>query len=66
MKFELKPLSPEGVQAALAKVERYRLLNEPWEAESICMDVLEVQPDNQVAIIALLLSHRTTTVHCSR
>lgn len=54
--FRLKPLSREGVETALAKVERYRLLNEPWEAESICLDVLEVDPDNQQALVSLLLS----------
>ena len=54
--FELKKLSPQGIQRALEKVERYRLLNEPWEAESICRDVLEADPDNQEALISLLLS----------
>jgi hypothetical protein len=52
----LKRLAPESIGPALAKVERYRLLNEPWEAESICRDVLEVDPENQDAIIGLLLS----------
>jgi hypothetical protein len=54
--FELKTLSREGIPGALAKVERYRLLNEPGEAESICLDVLEVEPDNQQALVDLLLS----------
>jgi hypothetical protein len=54
--FELKKLSQEGVAAALAKVERYRLLNEPWEAESICLDVLAVEPENQQALVMLLLA----------
>ena len=54
--FPLKPLSKDAVPAALAKAERYRLLNEPGEAESICLDVLQVDPDNQDAIVALLLS----------
>jgi tetratricopeptide (TPR) repeat protein len=31
-------------------------LNEPREAESICRDVLEVEPDNQEALAKLLLS----------
>jgi hypothetical protein len=53
---ELKKLAPEGVRTALDKVERYRLLNEPWEAESICRDVLEADPGNQPAVVALLLS----------
>lgn len=54
--FELKPLSKDGIARALAKVERYRLLNEPLEAESICLDVLEVEPDNQEALVSLLLA----------
>jgi hypothetical protein len=54
--FELKKLTPEGIQRALGKVERYRLLNEPAEAESICRDVLEVDPTNQDALVSLLLA----------
>ena len=54
--FELKTLSPEAVPRALAKAERYRLLNEPGEAESICLDVLAVEPDNQEALATLLLA----------
>ena len=54
--FELKPLSREAVPAALEKAMRYRLLNEPGEAESICHDVLRVDPENQQALILLLLS----------
>ena len=54
--FELKKLAPGSTGRALRKVERYRLLNEPWEAESICRDVLELDPENQQAIVALLLS----------
>jgi len=54
--FNLKPLSKEAVDSALAKAERYRLLNEPGEAESICLDVLDVDPENQQARIMLLLA----------
>ena len=54
--FELKPLSVDAVDAALAKAERYRLLNEPGEAESICLDVLQVEPGNQPARVMLLLA----------
>jgi hypothetical protein len=56
MEFQLKTLSPEAVTRALARAERYRLLNEPGEAESICLDALEVQPDNQAALTTLLLA----------
>jgi len=56
MQFELKVLSPEAVPRSLAKAERYRLLNEPGEAESICLDILAVDPDNQGALAMLLLA----------
>lgn len=54
--FEPKPLSREAIPAALEKAERYRLLNEPAEAESICLDVLATEPENQQALITLLLA----------
>ncbi len=54
--FELKTLSVEALPAALERAERYRLLNEPELAESICLDVLEVQPENQGALVLLLLA----------
>ena len=53
---ELKRLHKDAIPAALEKAERYRLLNEPGEAESICLDVLTVDHDNQRAIIILLLA----------
>jgi hypothetical protein len=54
--FDLKTLSLETVPRALTKAERYRLLNEPGEAESICLDVLAADPGNQEAIATLLLA----------
>jgi hypothetical protein len=54
--FELKPLSREAVPAALEKAHRYRLLNEPVEAESICRDILRVVPDDQEALVTLVLA----------
>ena len=56
MTFELKRLSADAVPRALAKAERYRLLNEPGEAESICLDALDVDPHNQEALVTLLLA----------
>lgn len=53
---ELKALSRDAVESALAKAERYRFLNEPGEAESICLDVLAVDPGNQLAHVTLLLA----------
>lgn len=54
--FTLKPISREGVDGALARAERYRLLNEPQEAESICRDILHIYPANREARISLVLS----------
>jgi hypothetical protein len=56
MQFELKTLSREAVSRTIAKAERYRLLHEPGEAESICRDALQVDPDNQEALVMLLLA----------
>lgn len=54
--FELKPISPESVHEALEKAEHYRLLNEPSQAESICLDILAVDPEHQGALVCLLLA----------
>lgn len=54
--MELKPITREAIPGALQKAERYRLLNESSAAESICLDVLEIESDNQEALVALLLS----------
>jgi hypothetical protein len=53
---ELKRLHADAIPAALEKAEKYRLLNHPWEADSICRDVLAADPENQPAITLLLLS----------
>jgi hypothetical protein len=53
---ELKPLSMDAIESAIAKAERYRFLNEPHEAESICLDVLAIDPENQAAQVMLLLA----------
>ncbi|HUM46881.1 MAG TPA: hypothetical protein PLD84_08135 [Chitinophagales bacterium] len=54
--FQLKPISKAGIPEALEKAERYRFLNEPWLAESICLDILQVDPENHKAIITMLLA----------
>jgi hypothetical protein len=53
---DLKPITRDGIPAALQKAERYRLLNDSSAAESICLDVLQIEPDNQTALVDLLLS----------
>ncbi len=54
--FELKPLHHEAVPAALEKANRYRLLNEPGAAESIYLDILAIEPDNQEALVNIVLA----------
>lgn len=54
--MQLKPITREGIPGALEKAERYRLLNDSSAAESICLDVLDVDPSNQTALISLILS----------
>jgi hypothetical protein len=56
MHFELKSISTEGIAKALERVERYRLLNEPSLAESICLDILAISPTHQQALVSLLLA----------
>ena len=54
--IELKPLKIEAVPSALEKATHYRLLNEPEETESICLDILTVVPDHQEALVLCLLA----------
>src|SRR5262249_23431977 len=68
--FDFKPISREAIPLALEKAERYRLLNEPAQAESICLDVLAVEPEHQEALVTLLLAltdqFRTGPAECFR
>ena len=54
--FELKPLHHEAIPAALEKANRYRLLNEQGAAESIYLDILAIDPDNQESIVGVVLA----------
>ncbi len=54
--FELKKLSKEAIARSLAKAERYRLLNEPGVAESICQDILNTDRENQDALVMMILA----------
>jgi len=56
MDYQLKSISKPGIAEALAKVELYRYLNEPEESESICRDILAVDPNQQLALRLLGLS----------
>jgi hypothetical protein len=54
--YELKPMSKEAIPKALEKADRYRLLGEPAEAESICIDILAADPGNQRALLTRILA----------
>jgi hypothetical protein len=53
---DLKSISREAIPRAVQKAERYRLLNQSWATESICLDILEVDPANQPVLVMLLLA----------
>jgi hypothetical protein len=56
VKFELKAISADGIPHALEKADRYRVLNDPEQAESICRDILAVDADNQEALRVMVLA----------
>jgi hypothetical protein len=56
MSYALKPIHADAIPEALEKAERYRLLNEPAQAESICLDILSIEPFHRQALVVLLLA----------
>ena len=56
MTDDLKAISRDAIPSALEKAERYRLLNHSYAAESICLDVLAIDPENQDALTMLVLA----------
>jgi hypothetical protein len=54
--LNLKPISRDSIPRAIQKAERYRLLNQSWAAESICLDILEIEPENQQVLVMLVLA----------
>ena len=66
MEFQFKPLSSETIPRALERAKNYRLLNEPEQAESICLDILRINPDNQEAIVVLVLALSDEFTHAER
>jgi tetratricopeptide (TPR) repeat protein len=56
MEYKIKCISKAGIAEAIAKAELYRSLNEPEEAESICRDILAIEPQHQLAVRLLGLA----------
>jgi hypothetical protein len=52
----LIPISRASITSALERAMRYRLLNDPEGAESICLDILDVDPENQDALVTIILA----------
>ena len=68
MELKLKSISKNSIPKAISKVELYRFLNEPEEAESICRDILAVEPENQTALrmLGLTITDQFTGNHSDR
>jgi hypothetical protein len=56
MDLKLKTISKSGIAEAIAKAELYRYLNEPEEAESICLDILAADPKHMLGLRTLGLA----------
>ena len=56
MEYKVKRISTAGIAEAISKAELYRSLNEPEEAESICRDILTIEPQHQLALRLLGLA----------
>lgn len=54
--LSLHRIHPAAVPRALELARTYRLLNEPAQAESICLDVLAIEPAQQEALKTLILA----------
>jgi hypothetical protein len=54
--LEIKPIHRDAIPEALQKAERYRLLNDPAQAESICRDILRLEPGNDSALVLIVLA----------
>lgn len=66
--LKVKHISKAGIPEANSKAELYRVLNDPEEAESICLDVLMVDPENQLALrqLGLAITDQFTGGHNDR
>ena len=54
--LNLDQISVTAIPAALEEARRYRSLQEPEQAESFCLDILEVDPDHHEAQRILILA----------
>lgn len=56
MELILHAINVNSVELALDKARQYRSLLEPEMAESICLDILNINQDNQQALVIYILA----------
>jgi tetratricopeptide (TPR) repeat protein len=56
MELKLHDIHADSIELALDKARQYRSLLEPEIAESICLDILHIDPDNQPALVVYILA----------
>lgn len=56
MDLKLYNIRISAVAEALQKAQQYRSLLEPEIAESICLDALNIDPDNQAVLVVYILA----------
>jgi tetratricopeptide (TPR) repeat protein len=56
MELNLHDIHSDSIELALDKARQYRSLLEPEIAESICLDVLHIDPENQQALVVYILA----------
>jgi len=56
MDLKLHDIHAGAIESALVKARQYRSLLEPEIAESICLDILHIDNDNQQALVIYILA----------
>lgn len=56
MELNLHDIHTDSIELALDKARQYRSLLEPEIAESICLDILHIDPENQKALVLYILA----------
>jgi len=56
MELNLHDIHAESIELALDRARQYRSLLEPEIAESICLDILNIEPENQSALVVYILA----------
>jgi hypothetical protein len=56
MELKLHDIHSDAIESALIKARQYRSLLEPEIAESICLDILHIDKNNQEALVIYILA----------